>query len=265
MEQTSLLQMPSFLYGAYNTAQRKAHTEGRRCGAQYRKAGSFPPPLELVALPPGEVVIAHDVVDFDRARPAWRLYMVTDVMDGLCDALDWENVYPVCDAYEAAARQAAWGALYFVFARIAPKGAEKTALRLEAMLRFWEPLQSVRYLFTSPNVPISLEQLLEASINWAMDAWCPESSASVRERLETAAARMARATKEDCLEAIFRQMPRAFASADGLKHRPLLMDPGFLRERLATLTPELFERISGACTADLMAQLYDWDYQLGLQ
>ncbi len=264
-EPSSSLQLPSFLYGPFNTAQRKAHREGRRCGEQYQKDGTFPPPLELVTVPPGEVVVAHDVVDFDRARPAWRLYMLSDVTDGLCEALDWKNVYPAGDAYEATARETAWGALYFVFARIAPKSAEKTALRLQAMLRFWESLQSVRYLFTSPNVPISLEQLLVAAVNWAMDAWCPVGEASVRARLETAAARMAHATREDCIEAILRQMPRAFSSATDLKHRAVLADPAFLRQRLAMLVPASFERVSGACTGELMAQLYDWDYQLGLQ
>ena len=42
------------------------------------------------------------------------------------------------------------------------ESAEKMALRLQAMLRFWEPLQSVRYLFTSPSEPINLEQLMIA-------------------------------------------------------------------------------------------------------
>jgi hypothetical protein len=139
------------------------------------------------------------------------------------------------------------------------------ALRLQAMLRFWEPLQSVRYLFTSPNVPINLEQLLEAAINWAMDAWCPESEAPVRERLETAAARMARATREDCIEAILREMPRAFASAQRLNHRAALEDPAFLQHHLATLDSASFERVSGACTGELITQLHNWDYQLGLQ
>jgi len=261
----ALLQMPSFLYGTYNTAKRKAHTEGRRCGVQYQKDGFFPSPLELEALPPGEVVVAHDVVDFDRARPAWRLYMLTEFRNGLRDALDWKNTSQANDAYEAAARETAWGALYFVFALIAPKSAEKMSLRLRAMLRFWAPLQSARYLFTAPNEPISLEQLMIASVDWAMDAWCPGSEAPVRERLEMAAARMARATKEDCIEAIVRQMPRAFASADGLKHGAVLMEPGFLRERLATLEPKPFEHVSGAWTGALMAQLYHWDHQLGLQ
>ncbi len=174
-------------------------------------------------------------------------------------------MYPACDAYEAVARETAWGALYFVFARIAPKSAEKMALRLQAMLRFWEPLQSVRYLFTSPNEPINLEQLMLASVDWAMDAWCPGNETPIRTRLETAAARMLQATKEDCIEAILREMPRAFAHAQRLKHQAVLMDPGFLRERLSALEPEPFEHVSGACTGALMAQLYDWDHQLGLQ
>ena len=191
--------------------------------------------------------------------------MMSGVINGVCEALDWKNAFQLSDAYEAAARESPWGALYFVISQEAPKSAARTALRLQAMLRFWEPLNSVRYLFTTPSEPINLEQLMIASVDWAMDAWCPGSAAPIHDRLETAAARMARATKEDSLEAILRQMPRAFAFADGLKHRAVLMDPGFLRERLATLKPELFERVSGACTADLRAQLYDWDYQLGLQ
>jgi hypothetical protein len=264
-DQSSSLQMPSFFHGPFNSAKRKATKEGRRCGVQYQKDGSFPPPLELVAVPPGEVVVGRDVVDFDRARPAWRLYMLSDVMSGLCEALDWKNAFQVSDAYEAAVRETAWGALYFVISRNAPKSAERTALRLQAMLRFWEPLQSVRYLFTSPNVPMSLEQLMVDAINWAMDAWCPVGEGSVRERLERAAARMAQATRDDCVDAILRQMPRALAHANRLKHRTMLADPAFLRGRLATLGPESFEHVSGACTGELIAQLYDWDQQLGIQ
>ena len=265
LEQSAPLQMPSFLHGSFNMAQRKARSEGRRCGVQYQKDGAFPSPPELVAVPLGEVVVAHDVVDFDRARPAWRLYMMSDVINGVCEALDWKNAFQLSDAYEAAARETPWGGLYFVISLEAPKSAERTALRLQAMLRFWEPLQSVRYLFTSPNVPISLEQLLEAAINWTMDAWCPGSEAPVRERLETAAARMARATKEDCIEAILREMPRAFEYAQRLNHRAVLQDPAFLQHHLGTLDSVFFERISGACTGELITQLHNWDYQLGLQ
>jgi hypothetical protein len=265
MTQPSLLRMPAFLHGPFPSVERKTLKEGRRHAEQYQKDGSFIVPRELVAVPPGEVVVAHEVVDFDRARPAWRLYMLSKVMSGLCEALDWQNAFQVRDTYEAAIRQTAWGALYFVVSRDAPKSAERTALRLQALLRFWEPLLSARYRFSSPDVSMSLEQLVSAAIDWAMDAWCPVGESSVRARLETAADRMAHATKEDCIAAILRQMPRALTSARDLQHRPILSEPAFLRERLAMLDPSAFERVSGACTSDLLFQLYAWDRQLEKQ
>jgi hypothetical protein len=143
--------------------------------------------------------------------------------------------------------------------------AERTAFRLKAVLRFWEPLQSVRYLFKRLNAVLTLESLMMASNDWAMDAWCPEVEGLVRARLERAAERMAPATKEDCIAAMLRQMPRALESARDLKHRDVLADTSFQRERLAGLAPEAFERVSGACTSDLLGQLYAWDRKLDQQ
>jgi hypothetical protein len=258
------LELPTFLYGPFNTAQAQSISEGRRCGAQYKNHGTFPSALELAPVPPGEVLVAEDVVDFDRARPAWRPYMFSKVISGVCDALEWKKAFQLRDAYEAVARETSWGALHYVISLEAPKSAARTALRLKAMLRFWEPLQSVRYLFASPTEPITLERLMVASITWAMDAWCPGSQAQVRDRLEEAAARMAQASREDCIAAILREMPRALECAQRLKHRAVLEDPAFLHQQLAALDSASFERISGACTGELISQLHHWDYFLDL-
>ncbi len=139
------------------------------------------------------------------------------------------------------------------------------APRLQAVLRFWEPLQSARYLFKTLGEALTLEELMVASCAWAMDAWVPESDAPVRSRLALAAERMARATREDSIEAILRELPRAIDSARGLKHRDVVSDPSFpfQRERLATLDPWRFERTSAACTSDVLGLVYSWDRQLG--
>ena len=84
-------------------------------------------------------------------------------------------------------------------------------------------------------------------------------------RLETAAQRMARATREECIEAILREMPRALAHAGKLTHRNVVADPDFQSERLSMLDPRSFDRVSGAYTGDLIGQLHDWDHELGLQ
>ncbi len=203
----------------------------------------------------------HEVAAFQREQPAWRLYMVSSVIGALCEALDWQNSSQVGDAYEAFCRETPWGALYFAVAQGAPRSAARTALRLKAVLRFWDDLQSVRYLFKSPGAVLTLEELMSATCDWAMAAWVPDRATSIRERLEVATERMASATKDDCITASLREMPRALAQARALKHRHLLADPAFLQQRLAALDPESFERISGARTPDLLGQLYDWDHQ----
>jgi hypothetical protein len=259
------LQLPSFLYGTYSSVQQRTRREGLRCGEQYREGSSFPAPRQMVEVPPGEVVVAHEVVDFQHARPAWRLYMVSNVMNGLYEALEWQNTLQVDEPYEAFCREMAWGALYFAISLDAPRSAERTAQRLCAVLRFWEPLQSARYLFKTLGAALTLEELMVAAYDWALDAWCPVGEASVRARLERVAGCMAKATREDCIEAILREMPRALAHAGELKHRSVVADLAFQRERLATLDSRSFERVSGACTSDLIWLLHNWDHELGMQ
>lgn len=263
--QPASLQLPSFLHGSFTSVARQTSREGQRCGEQYRRDGSFPAPREMLAVSPGEVVITHEVADFQREEPAWRLYMVSRVMSGLLETLDYQNTFHVRDAYEAFCRETAWGALHFAVEQNAPRSAARTAVGLKAVLCFWEPLESARYLFKTLGAVLSLEELLLACNDWAVDAWCPVGDSPVRARLELASERMARATKADCVEAILREMPRALAYARDLKHRDVLSTPTFWREQLGLLPPRAFERVSGACTSDLLSQLYAWDRALGKQ
>lgn len=263
--QPASLQLPSFLRGTCSSVRQKTRREGQRCGEQYQENGTFPSPQELLEVPPREVVLTLGVADFQHERPAWRLYMVSNLLETLWEALEDQNSLTVRDAYEAFFHDTAWGALFFALEQMGPVSAERAASRLLAVLRFWEPLQSARYLFKNQGAPHTLEELMEASCGWALDAWCPEREASVRARLETAAQRMMRATREDCIEAILRQLPRALSSARDLKHQRVLVEPAFQRERLASLDPLAFERVSGARTPDLIGLLHDWNHELGMQ
>ncbi|WNG13430.1 hypothetical protein [Cystobacter fuscus] len=263
MGQPSCLRMPPFLHGSYPAVRQGVRQEGTRCGEQYRRGGGFPVPERMLEVPAGEVVVVHELADFQHEHPVWRLYMLADVLGGLYEALNWRDVFSARDAYEASCRETAWGALYFAISPTGPVSAERTAHRLEAMLRFWEPLQSARYLFKSLEEVLTLEELMRASCDWVLDAWCPGEEGSVPTRLELAAKRMARATREDSIEAILRQLPHALSLAGDLKHRDVVADPAFQRERLAALEPVSFKYVSGACTADLLEKLYAWDRQLG--
>lgn len=110
-----------------------------------------------------------------------------------------------------------------------------------------------------------LEGVMSDSYGWAMEAWCPVGDGSVRGRLGTVVERMARATREDSLEAIRRQMPRALNAARRLQHREWVAEPEFQRQRLAALDALAFDRLSSAFTSELIRLLNIWDRQLGKQ
>lgn len=57
-------------------------------------------------------------------------------------------------------------------------------------------------------------------------------------------------------------MPRALVHAGKLKHRSVVADPDFQRERLVTLDSETFDRVSAACTGHLIWLLTIWDREL---
>ncbi|WP_395813521.1 hypothetical protein [Archangium minus] len=261
--QTTTLQLPSFLHGSYSTIKRKAKAEGRRCAKHYQRNGTLPQPLELRTVSSGDVVFTHNVVDLQDEAPAWRLYMVSEVMMSLYD-MDEKNHRHLSNVYETSFRETAWGALYFALSGRAPESAERTALRLEAVLRFWDSLHHGRYLHQKLNTFLTLEELMTTACGWAMDAWCPEGGASVRTRFEVAAERMARATREDSVEAILRQLPHIlrFADRQRLNHPEVVTNPTAWREHLVTLDAATFERLSSVRPAWVLERLYLWDRQL---
>ena len=136
------------------------------------------------------------------------------------------------------------------------------ANRLASVLRFWEVLQGPRYAFRFGK-KYTLEELLDDIYRPTLEAWCPGGPASVREHLALTVERMARATREDCLEAVFRVIPGLVEANTDLQHRELLSDPDFVRERLSALSPERFEDFSSAYRYTVNGQLYAWDRELG--
>ncbi|HEX8825487.1 MAG TPA: hypothetical protein VF794_36595 [Archangium sp.] len=107
--------------------------------------------------------------------------------------------------------------------------------------------------------------VLEFPALWrkTLEAWYPGGPASVREHLALSVERMSRATREECLEAVLRVISVIVKVDNDLKHREMLSDPDFLRERLHALPPKDFESLSSAEKYTVTVQLAAWDRQLG--
>jgi hypothetical protein len=65
------------------------------------------------------------------------------------------------------------------------------------------------------------------------------------------------------VEAVLRLIPVLVEVDNDLKHREVLSDLGFLRERLRALPPKRFESLSSAYTYTVAVQLAAWDRELG--
>ncbi|OJH36563.1 hypothetical protein BON30_32935 [Cystobacter ferrugineus] len=220
----------------------------------------------MLQVPPGELLEMISGAVFDATpRPRWRIRMFVDVFMHLNEGVS-EAEYPRArKAFESFCLSTPWGALYHAVSPPPPRNAERMARRLAALLRFWDVLQGPCYAYRVPDTHHTLDELMEYIYRETLEAWCPRGPASVREHLALAVERMARATREDCIEAVLRMIPCVVRMDIDLKHREEFNDPDFLRERLDALRPEDFEDISSAYRYSVNGQLFAWDRALGRQ
>ncbi|MFY0525134.1 hypothetical protein ACN28I_18990 [Archangium gephyra] len=261
-EQSPVLEFPAWLHGTTAAILRKGRAEGRWWAREYLETGAFPQPRQMRQVLPGEVLVMRSGGDFDLGRTRWWVHMFGDVFMGLDEGVPKEERPRTEESFESFCLSTPWGALYHAASPHPPRSAERMANRLASLLRFWDVLQSPRYAFW-PGRKYTLEELMEDIYGKTLEAWCPEGPASVREHLALTVERMARATREECTEAVLRVMPVVVEMDADLKHREVLSDPDFLRERLRTLPPEDFEDVSSADRYAVSGRLWAWSRELG--
>ncbi|MFY0571516.1 hypothetical protein ACN28E_47860 [Archangium lansingense] len=258
-----VLELPAWLYDTTAAILRKARTEGRWWARQYLKTGAFPQPRQMRQVLPGELLVLQSGAEgFEWNRPYWRMHLFGEISVDLAEGVPDEEYPRMREAFESFCLSTPWGALYHAVPPLPPLSAERMAIRIASLLRFWDVLQGPRYAFW-PGKKYTLDELMDDCYRKTLEAWCPGGPASIREHLALTMERMARATREDCEEAVLRMIPYLMEVNTDLKHREVLSDPHFLRERLSALPPEKFEDISSALKYGLSGQLYAWDRELG--
>ncbi|WP_084736241.1 hypothetical protein [Cystobacter ferrugineus] len=261
-EHSPVLEFPAMLYGSSSAILRKVRAEGHWWAREYRKTGAFPQPRQMRQVLPGEVLVVRPGAEFDLNRTRWWMHMFVGVFTSVDECVPKEERQRTEDAFESFCLSTPWGALYHVVSPPPLRSAEHMANRLASVLRFWDVLQGLRYAFWFGK-KYTLEELMEDIYRKTLEAWCPGGPASVREHLALTVDRMSRATREDCLEAVLRMMPILAKEDTDLKHREVLGDPGFLRERLCALPLKDFEDFSSAYKYTVSVQLAAWDRELG--
>jgi len=264
-EHSLVLEFPAMLHGSIATIRRKVKAEGQRWAREYLETGAFPQFRQMRQVAPGEVLVMHSAAEFGSPPSCWRMHMFVDVFMSLDEGVPEEAHQRTREAFESFCLSTPWGALYHAVSPPPPRSAERMANRFAAVLRFWEVLQGPRYVYRLPGTHQSIDDLMKYIYRETLEAWCPGGPASVREHLALTVERMARATREECVEAVLRVVPGLVEGDKDLKHHEVLSDPDFLRERLSSLPPKRFESISSAYKYTVAAQLAAWDRELGRQ
>jgi len=263
LSQSPVLEFPAMLHGSIGAIRREVSARGQGWAREYLKTGGFTQPRRMLQVPPGEVLVMDSGADSNLIpRPRWRLYMLHSVFMSLNDGVPDEECQRMEEAFESFCLNTPWGALGYTVSPLPLRSAERMARRLAALLRFWDVLQGPRYAFWFDRT-YTLEELMDDLYGQTLKAWCPGSPASVREHIVLVVERMARATREDCVEAVLRVIPVLVQADVHIKHREELSDPDFLRERLATLSLEDWEDVSSAHRYAVSGLLCAWDRQLG--
>jgi hypothetical protein len=264
VSQSLVLEFPAMLHGQIGTIRREVRAKGQGWAREYLKTGGFTPPRRMLPVASCEPLVMHSAAEFEfMNRPSWRIHMFIDVFMNLNDSVPKEERQRMEDAFESFCLSTPWGALYHAVSPPPPRSAERMARRLAALLRFWDVLQGLRYAYRVPDTHHALDDLMHSIYRKTLEAWCPEGPASVREHMALTVERMSRATREDCMEALLRMIPVLVEADAEFKHREVLSDSDFLRERLATLSTKDFENLSSAYIYTVTMQLAAWDRQLG--
>jgi hypothetical protein len=264
-ELSPVIEFPEMLYGSIATTRRKVRAAGQWWARAYLETGVFPQPRRMRQVPSGESLVMHSGADFDTPSPRWRMHMFVGVFTSLDECVQEQERQRTEEAFESFCLSTPWGALYHAVSPPPPRSAERMANRFASVLRFWEVLQGLRYAFWSFDQQYTLEELMDDIYRKTLEAWCPGGPASVREHLALTVERMARATREECVEAVLRVIPGLVEGDRDLNHHEVLRDPDFLRERLSVLPPKRFESISSAYKYTVAVQLAAWDRELGRQ
>ncbi len=262
-EQAPVLEFPAWLYSTTATLLRKARAEGKWWAREYLKSGAFPQPRQMRQVQPGEVLVMHSSAEFGAPHACWRMHLFAEVFTSLDECVQDQERQRTEETFESFCLSTPWGALYHAVSPPPPWSAERMANRLASLLRFWEVLQGSRYAYWSFDDNCTLEELMDDLWRKTLEAWYPGGPMSVREHLALTVERMSRATREECLEAVLRVIPVIVKVDNDLKHREVLSDPDFLRERLHALPPKDFELLSSAEKYTVAVQLAAWDRQLG--
>lgn len=262
------LLFPEFLYGELSPTQRKMKAETKKWGKRYAKSGDFPEP-KLMPVPPGSVVIwermALDLMKWGvstendpewekvclragRHVPRWHLHHL-DIFMYEIPRPDGEDHLKIRarfrETYESFVCRYPWGALVIAITRPHDNTIPVTTRRIEALLSFWEPLDTIRYV-SHELYPVPLAGFVREPYRDMLAMWVDKPSGDLRVDFRTTITNMPKASEDEIRARVLRNARWIIETWPHWKHPQWLKSPGLLEgelERLRREDPDIYAEL----------------------
>lgn len=253
---------PEFLYGELSPTQRKMKAETKKWGKRYAKSGDFPEPKHI-PVPPGSIVfLDRYAMEFMRGAvstendpewarvcmragrhvPRWHLHHLIHFWAEIpLEDGSREGARALLKAYEAFVQRYPWGALIIALTRPLVKSIPVASRRIEALLSFWEPLDTIRYVDHYLR-PVSLTELVRRTYEEVAVMWVDKPTGDLRIDLPMAISNMPKASEDEIRARTLRSAHWFIDTWPHLKHREWLKTPGLLEGALERIRREEPER-----------------------
>jgi hypothetical protein len=255
---TEPLLFPEFLYGELSPTQRKMKAEAKKWGKRYEKSSDFPEP-KLMPVPPGSIVFWNRyALEFRKTGmstendpewakvwsaagphvPRWHLHHLDSFWCAIpLEDGSSEGARALLDAYEAFVQRYAWGALVIAMTQPLDNPIPVAIRRIEALLSFWEPLDTIRYVDVD-FYPVSLTDFVMRDYREMVVMWVDRPTGDLRVDLRTVIDNMPKASEDEIRSRALRSARWVIETWPYLKHRQWLKTPGLLERELERLRLE---------------------------
>jgi len=255
------MEIPEILYGTAAGVRRAVQREGKRWARAYEKSGRFPP-ISARRVAADEIVVIDETSDLDFAVPMWRAYLWTKFRGAMQTVRKDEDWRPFGYEFEKHSLDSAHGTLSVVTSRIAPCSADRVARRLEAAHRFYEELCSARYReWDRPSC--SFDEVLRYHYAALFRVSNVRQTSDTPADLSSLIAWLRSADRGMIIDGVVRAALDIALSSPSVRNRQLISDGQFIREKVAAISGERFDMVSGGDGNAIHQMLLSWDRELG--
>jgi len=243
---------PEFLYGNEAMRVRKMKAEAKKWAKRYAEKGDFPEPA-LIPIPPGSIVFMNDMAvemmwssdstadDPEWAKvasrlghkvPRWHLYTLQELWLETSSVLNLNDEHTIFKtAFEAFIAKFPWGTVTLSMMRLLFNTIPVVSRRVEALLSFWEQLDTLRYMDHRLR-PVSLSDLMAYEYQGEITMWVDQPTGNIRADLRTAIDGMRRASEDEIRARLMRRLHELADTLPRLNHRDWLKTPGVMEREL---------------------------------